>query len=103
MSSSAFTLPKYFETERTSSAGVPVVCGPTGGALPWTPPTKSRSSPRPQSPPVDQGVDDHGQEQDHPEEGEVPRAVPAGVDHPFERHPDDAGAERRADPRAVST
>src|SRR5215467_11803796 len=105
MCCSALTLPKYLATSRTSSSGasataVPPPAGEAAlSALALI--GEFLSSACRLGAAVDERVDQHGQEQHDAQEGEVPRAVPARVDHALEGHADDAGAEGGADGRAV--
>src|SRR5579859_3503166 len=110
MPCSAFTLPKYLATSRTSSSGTLSATAPPPTATP--PPSEASSliaghlrsewsSACPLGAAVDERVDQHREEQHDAQEGEVPRAVPARVDHALEGHADDAGAERGPDRRAV--
>src|SRR6516225_4160621 len=112
MCCSALTLPKYLATSRTSSSGVPSTTVPST----TVPPPAGEavfsalaligeflSSACRLGAAVDQRVDQHGQEQHDAQEGEVPRAVPARVDHALEGHADDAGTQGRANRGSVPT
>src|SRR6516162_1158341 len=108
----ALTLPKYLATSRTSSSGSPVRTADPAPPAPsadgvggsaafcWLIGVLLSSACR-LGPAVDERVDQHREEQHDAQEGEVPRAVPARVDHALKGHADDAGAEGGADGRSV--
>src|SRR6516225_4465357 len=107
MCCSALTLPKYLATSRTSSRGasataVPPLAGEAAlSALALI--GELLSSACRLGAAVDERVDQCGQEQHDAQEGEVPRAVPARVDHALEGHADDAGTQGRANRGSVPT
>src|SRR6516162_2080838 len=106
----ALTLPKYLATSRTSSScssvrtavRPPAPSGDGMAAFSWLAVIGVLlSSACRLGPAVDERVDQHREEQHDAQEGEVPRAVPARVDHALKGHADDAGAEGGAEGRSV--
>src|ERR1700745_1188780 len=98
MCCSALTLPKYLATSRTSSSGASATAVPEAVGEPSVLALIGEllSSACRLGAAVDQRVDQHGQEQHDAQEREVPRTVPARVDHALEGHADDAGTQGRA-------
>src|SRR5215469_13616538 len=101
MCCNALTLPKYLATSRTSSSGASAttVLPPAGEAVfsALALIGELLSSACRLGAAVDERVDQHGQEQHDAQEGEVPRAVPARLDHALEGHADCVGTQGGAD------